>query len=216
MSTVETTGTSHQDGGLPGLLGGLIWGVVGLILTLAAWAGLGAYHASTAPNNPEQYVDQQLEAQIQLVDNALSSAQFGSEPMVEAVLWVFYAGHGVPIQFDLGDRTESIQFLEFWAAIPDASETMYLAVPAVVLGLCGLILARRAGANDLAQGAIGGAFVVIGYGGLFCLSLAFATVESADGLVSIGPAMSDAVLRGLGYPIVAGAIGGALAGLGES
>ena len=101
MSTVETTGTSRQNGGLPGILGGLIWGIGGLVLTLVGWAGLGAYHASTAPNNPDQYVNQQLEAQMQLVDNVLSNAQFASEPMVEAVLWVFYAGHGVPIQFDL-------------------------------------------------------------------------------------------------------------------
>lgn len=214
MSTIEDR-PRRQDGSLPGILGGIIWGIVGLILTLCAWAGLGAYHTATGPSDPEQYLGPELEAQLQFFERILSDAQFASEPFVEAVLWVFYAGHGVPTQFEAEGQTESILLLDIWAAHPDVSATMYLAVPAVVLGLCGFVLARRAGSIGAVQGAIGGAFVVIGYGGLFCLGLAFATVETVNGSLQAGPPMSEALVRGLGYPIIAGGAGGLLGGLGK-
>ena len=216
MSTGETTDTSRQDGGLPGLLGGLIWGIVGLILTVISWVALGAYHATTGPENPERYADQELEAQVELFEAILSEAQFASEPIAEVLLGTFYAGHGIPTQIEGGGQTESFLLLDIWAALPQVDATTYLVVPAAVLGLCGFILARRAGSVGTVQGAIGGAFVVIGYGGLFCLGLAFATIETVDGAVQIGPETSEALLRGLGYPIVAGGIGGTLAGLSRS
>lgn len=213
MSDIENQG---QNGRLPGILGGIIWGIVGLILTLITWSALAAYHAGTGPENPEQYADEELEAQAELLDAIASEAEFASEPIAEVLLWTFYAGHGVPTQIEGGGQTESILLLDVWAALPQVDATVYLAVPAVVLGFCGFILARRAGSVGPVQGAIGGAFVVIGYGGLFLLGLAFATVETVDGAVQMGPETSEALLRGLGYPIVAGGIGGVLAGLSNS
>jgi len=213
MSDVQN---QKQNGSLPGILGGIIWGVVGLILTLITWSILAAYHADAGPDDPEQYAGPELEEQAELLEAIVSEAEFASEPIVEVFLWTFYAGHGVPTQIEGGGQTESFLLLDFWAALPQVDATVYLAVPAAILGLCGFILARRAGSVGPVQGAIGGAFVVIGYGGLFALGLAFATVETVDGAVRIGPETSEALLRGLGYPIVAGGIGGALAGLSQS
>lgn len=201
-------------GELPGLLGGVVWGGIAYVLTWIGLIGLGAYHVSGAPDGSDDIVESHVISQVGFpIESITESGNFESEPLIEMLLWAFYSGHGVPLEIEAADETYTIDVLEAWSALPNVSSWTYLAVPAFALAFCGFLLASRAGSNEPIQGAIAGAFVAVGYGAVFVGGLLFATAESIDGALSLGPATSDAIIRGVAYPLLAGGVGGGLAGL---
>lgn len=203
----------QQDRTSLSITGGIGWGIGAYVLSLLGLIGMAAYGFSQTTSRTEQNANQYLETQYGDFLTALDSSAVSGEPILEAVLWAFYSGHGVPLDVTLGSETRTIGLLEAWSIATGVSTTAYLLVPACALALCGYVLARRTGATDPVGGAICGAAVGIGYGGLFLLGVPLSSIEGTNGVLQIGPATTDAVVRGIGYPLIGGGLGGVLAGL---
>lgn len=217
MSRAAKPGQSNerryqQTGASPSVAGGIGWGLLAYVFT---WLGLIGVNAYGFSRNAEARgeASQQLKNQYGDVIDAINGPQTPGEPVVEVVLWAFYGGHGVPIEVTFGSGSQTLSMLEAQSAMAGLSTTAYLLVPACSLALCGYALASRSGATEPVGGAICGAFVGLGYGGLFLLGVPLASIEATDGSFRFSPSTADAVVRGIGYPLVAGGLGGVLAGI---
>ncbi|MEF8782061.1 MAG: hypothetical protein V5A39_11845 [Haloarculaceae archaeon] len=128
--------------------------------------------------------------------------------------WYFYQMHNVDTEVSISfvGRSETYTLsssVDPWLAL----------VPVAALVIAGFGVARAASAETLERGAVAGATVVLGY---FVLVVVFAllvgwSASRAGGSISVGPSpVPAAILAGVLYPVVLGAIGGAAAGAVET
>ncbi len=130
---------------------------------------------------------------------------FGGEPISvwQAVGWLFYNAHFVRTRLDGGLGPDSENFI---AASDGGAIVLLYLVPVVLLLAAGFLLARSVDVGAPADGAAAGAAVAVGY---FPLALLGRFLFSYEG--SIAPDLVTAMLlAGLVYPLVFGAIGGAI------
>jgi hypothetical protein len=147
------------------------------------------------------------------VESALSglnavAALFGETtiPTWKAVGWGFYNAHLVAVEIPLPGGTVSRDLI----AAQGGPVGLYLVVP-VMLTLAGFLVARQAGnLPSLRAGARAGSTVVVGY---LLVAVAGAFALSADAFGStVGPdLLGAAAVAGLLYPLLFGALGGAVA-----
>jgi hypothetical protein len=132
-----------------------------------------------------------------------------------------YSSHFVDSEVEagtiVGSSSETYQLLE--EGVTDLPELAYYAVPILVLVAAGVGLARAAGARDPAVGAIAGALTAIGYvvltvAGTYVFELQEPMTFGGQqfGTATTTPTLSamTVLVMGLLYPIVFGAIGGAI------
>jgi len=143
--------------------------------------------------------------------NQIAQAVGGQDVTYQAVGWVFYNAHFVTTILDLDvpvfGGTDAVNFI----AQSDAFSPVLYLLPVLLLVGAGLAVGRRTGTTgDVGDAAVAGASVVIGY-----LPLALAgtvlftvTVDSSSGSPDL---LLAAVLAGVVYPVVFGAIGAVVA-----
>lgn len=137
---------------------------------------------------------------------------FGGETVTvwQGVGWVFYNAHFVATRITSGfGGTRSVNFIA--ESDGNGMVLLYL-VPIVLLVAAGLVVARLDGADEPADAAAAGVTVVVGY---LPLAILGRFLFQYDG--SVAPDIVTAVLlAGAVYPLVLGAIGGALWGMLET
>lgn len=139
--------------------------------------------------------------------NRILEAFGGDSATYELVGWVFYNAHLVDVSYSgLSVFTPPANFV---GGEDGFTVLLYLIPPALLL-IAGLGIGRYQGVSDPQAGAIAGALLVPGYlvlsvGGVFLFSV---SVGDASGAPDLIPAIA---IAGLIYPVVFGAIGGALA-----
>lgn len=132
---------------------------------------------------------------------------FGGEslPAWKAVGWVFFNAHFVRTQIPTvgGTRTQN------YIASGEFPALLY-AVPIVLLVATGFLLVRSRHPTDLQDGAIDGATIAIGYAGAAIVGVF--GFGATRGEVTVAPdPVTGVLLAGIVFPLVLGAIGGALA-----
>lgn len=211
---VEEDRTVEQSDRLPSKAAGVGYGLVAWILAWVGIVGLAAYHAATSGvEDPVEAIEFTVQGQAGFTFEGIAQRFDIAEPgIVEILLWSFYSAHGVAVSVAVEGQTVSVELLEVWAIVMESSELLYLATPGVVLFLCGFAIAKSAGATTPEMGAKAGAFVAIGYTSLFLIGYPIATIGGPTGAISIGPSLVDVFVRGIGYPVIAGGLGGVVAG----
>lgn len=132
---------------------------------------------------------------------------FGGDPIPawKAVGWLFYNAHYVAVTFPaLGGGRVSRNLL----ADGNAPVALYLLPPLLLAG-AGFVLARVAGDTEPGPGARSGASVTLGYLAFAVLGLVAFQYSAGDATVHPEYALG-VLLAGLVYPLVFGALGGAL------
>jgi hypothetical protein len=127
-------------------------------------------------------------------------------PTWKGVGWLFYNAHAVPFHYPtlVGGRAS-----ENAVASGEYSALLYL-VPVLGLLAAGTLLARRAAATDVGDGAVAGATVTAGYAPVALAGVWLVRVERSAG--TVGPDLATALLlAALVYPLALGGAGGALA-----
>jgi hypothetical protein len=128
----------------------------------------------------------------------------------QVVGWMFFQMHNVATETTLtiGGQSQT-------TTTAGSVESWLLLVPLVLLAAAGFVVARQATVTDTLAGAQAGAMVTVGYA--VCTLLGgFLVTWSASGFgggasISIGPPLLTGTLTaGLIYPLVVGAVGGAL------
>lgn len=140
--------------------------------------------------------------------NALVSL-FGEStiPTWKAVGWVFYNAHFVALEIPLpGGSTVSRDLI----AAQNAPLLLYL-LPPMLLTLAGLFVARQARSLDsVRDGVRAGASITASY--LLVTVVGLFVVSTTTFGTTVGPdLLGGAALAGLGYPLVFGSLGGAIA-----
>lgn len=135
---------------------------------------------------------------------------FGNEPIPpeRAVGWLFYNAHFVDVRMPglVGERT-----VNFIANGEGSSLAVLYVVPPLLLLGAGLLVAWYAAAASPLEGAVAGALVAAGYLPAVIGGRMAVTYTVGDGAVA--PEAATAVLlAGLAYPLVFGALGGAVTG----
>lgn len=127
-------------------------------------------------------------------------------PAWKAVGWVFYNAHFVATEIPIplgGTRVENVI-----ASADGGSLTAMYVVPPALLLVAGLLAGRLAGATEPIAGGRAGAFVVAGYLPLALVGTVVFGYSVGDG--TIAPVLpTTALLAGVAYPAVFGALGGA-------
>lgn len=133
----------------------------------------------------------------------------GAIPDWKALFWLLYDAHFVgtrtPEVFGPGGSLWGGGDLVDTAALLGV-ESLYV-VPVVILVVAGAVLATRAGVPTPRGGAIVGATLAVGYLAAVVLGL----FPTTHGGIAPSP-LRAIVIAGIVYPVVFGAIGGALAG----
>ena len=130
----------------------------------------------------------------------------GESATYELVGWVFYNAHLVDVSYSgLGPLSPQGNFIG-----GDGFTPLLYIVPPALLIVAGLAIGRYTGATELNDGAIAGALVTPGYLVLAVVGTFVFTVEvgGASGAPDLVPAV---LIAGVIYPVVFGAIGGAIA-----
>jgi hypothetical protein len=133
----------------------------------------------------------------------------------QGVAWVVYAIHLVPVTTTGSVAGQSLSATLSGGEVRDA---WLLLVPVAVLLAAGYLLARRFDAASPAAGAAVGATAVSGYLALGALGLSVVgwsrsgSVLGGSVTVAVGPDPVLGVVAALAYPLVFGALGGAVAG----
>lgn len=133
--------------------------------------------------------------------------------LYEPVGWVFHGAHAVNVTVSNLNGTENVNYLlnldyVYGLTIPPA---VFFAVPIVVLVATGYVTVRRVQIPiRLRSGVIAGASIVFGYFVMAVLGAYFYEFLVA-GQGSKPDVVMSALVVGIAYPVVAGAIGGALA-----
>ncbi|PSP17496.1 transporter, partial [Halobacteriales archaeon QH_10_67_13] len=133
--------------------------------------------------------------------------------LIEGSGWVFYNAQFVDVEFSAGGQSESANYVTGGAANLDVPAIVYHLIPVVLLVLAGIVVARQAGAVEIGEGAMAGATLVAGVAVLALVgSFVFTISQSAFGsTVETGPPLVQSLLFvGVGYPVVLGAVGGAI------
>ncbi|MHB9288627.1 hypothetical protein ACKVMT_16470 [Halobacteriales archaeon Cl-PHB] len=148
--------------------------------------------------------------------------QTGEVATWKAVGWVFYAAHFVETEISISaagqSQSETLNPLTDGSAASGITSTVpefvYYLVPVAVLVAAGYVAATRYGGTlSTEAAAAAGASVIVGY---LVLGVAgrFLVTESQStqiGSASVGPVLvMSVVLLGIAYPVVCGALGGAL------
>jgi len=132
---------------------------------------------------------------------------FGGDPIPtwQAVGWVFYDAHFVPIRYPALGGTATTNFI----SSSDLSPLLY-AVPPVVLFAGGLAAARYVAALDASEGFRTGASAVFGY--FVAVAVGVFVFAASRGGATIQPVPATALLvAGVVYPVVFGGLGGVVA-----
>lgn len=184
MST-ERTAPSRATA-LSGLVGGLAAFVAGYVITYL-WRG-GSIERSIRP----------IETMLDL---------FQAEPLGawRVVGWLYYSAHFVDTRiiarFGPGEATFYVDLIRQGSG---NLEVLYL-VPVLVLLVAGIMVAWSARTDDLVDGAVAGATVTLGY--VVAVVVGLVVFAYAGNRPDPIPAV---LVAGLVYPIVVGAIGGAI------
>lgn len=127
-------------------------------------------------------------------------------PVWQAVGWLFYNAHAVPLQFPaLGPGSASRSLI----GEGGAASVLFI-VPPVLLLLLGAGVAWWTDVDDIAAGAVAGSTILLGYVVLAAVGVFLFRYSIQDAF--IGPALARGLLlAGILYPAVFGAIGGGLA-----
>ena len=137
---------------------------------------------------------------------------------LDAVLWVFFEAQFVDIESTIEGAGESET--ETVALLSEASlpELVYTLLLAGTLVLVGFLLVRRVGAPNRRDAMLSGATLVVGYLPLALVGTFVSRAsQSSSGFgtttsLTVGPnLLLAAVLAGLVFPVVCGAVGGFLA-----
>lgn len=141
--------------------------------------------------------------------NRIIEAFDGDSATYELVGWVFYNAHLVDISYTgVSLFTPPANFV----GSEDGFTVLLYLIPPALLLIAGLGIGRYQGVSDPQTGAITGALLVPGYlilsiVGVFLFSVSVGDVSGAPDLV---PAIA---IAGLIYPVVFGAVGGAIAAI---
>ncbi len=133
----------------------------------------------------------------------------GDSATYELVGWVFYNAHLVDVSYTgLGPFSPPRQFI----GGEDGFTLLLYLIPPALLVIAGLAVGRYSGVSELNEGALTGALVTPGYlllsiAGVFLFTV---TVGDASGAPDLVPAV---LIAGIIYPVVFGAVGGALAAI---
>lgn len=154
-----------------------------------------------------------------LKSDAVSSRASGQGPGTEHfVAWLFYKMHNVGHEATASSAARS-QTESFDPSTWTVWEDWLFAVPPALLLVGGLAVGYLWADGDVKTGATYGAALVLGYLPLAALGGFLAqytqTRSSLAGTVSVtaGPKLAEALaLAGIGYPLVFGLVGGAVAG----
>lgn len=133
---------------------------------------------------------------------------FGGEqiPAWRAVGWLFFNMHYVRTQIPGLGGTRTQNFI----TSSDFSTALF-AVPVILLLATGFLLAWTRGPMDVRTGAVDGATVAVGYAAAAIAGVFVFGVTRGDATISPDP-ITGVLLAGIVYPLVLGAVGGALAG----
>lgn len=132
------------------------------------------------------------------------------QDLLDAVGWIFYNSQFVDVTAEAAGESISFNLLSdgglFGAAL-ELPSIVYRLVPILVLVGAGFFIAKQVGARTTQEGAMAGASIAIGY---FTLALLGTFVFSvSEGGASIGPDLvTGALIAGIAYPAIFGAIGG--------
>lgn len=139
--------------------------------------------------------------------NQFAQAFGDGDATYELVGWVFFNSHFADTVIDAGFfGTEATNFI----GGEDGFTALLYVIPVALILASGLAIGRYQGVTDVNDGAIAGALVVPGYLVLSIVGAFLFRVEAggASGQPDLLPAI---VLAGIVYPVVFGAIGGAIA-----
>lgn len=139
--------------------------------------------------------------------NAILQFSGGEElPAWKAVGWLFFNEHFVDTLLPGLGGAQTRNFI----ASGDFPAILY-AVPVVVLLVTGFLLAWSRGRVDLRTGAMDGATITLGYALAAVITVFVVGATRGDASITPDP-VTGVLLAGIVYPLVFGAIGGALAG----
>lgn len=126
-------------------------------------------------------------------------------PVWQAVGWLFYNAHYVSVSYPtFGGGRVSRNLI-----VDGNAPTLLLLLPPVLLALAGFVLARSADVYETGSGARVGASVAVGY--LVFALLGLVAFQYSVGDATIHPDYAlGVVLTGVVYPLLFGALGGAL------
>jgi hypothetical protein len=145
-----------------------------------------------------------VETQLQDINVVVSFLGGQEISKTQAVGWLFYNAHFVRTRLSGG--TNSVNFL----TEVDGGELLYL-LPVLLLVLAGLVVVLVSDIRDPVEGAVSGTLVAVGYFPLALIGAFFFRYDVGDS--AIQPELVTAIgLAGLLYPLLAGAVGGALGG----
>ena len=166
-------------------------------LPMGVVAGIGSYVAS--------YV-------AMFVLSLLEGGDVLQQEAWKAAGMIFYNAHNVDITASALGQSRSVNFLGLSSGFGSIPTVVYYLVPVAALVLMGYVVAWRADGGDLASAAIAGATVTGGYLVMVILGTFLFTISV--GGASAGPDLVMSVLlAGLAYPIIAGGLGGVIAGV---
>jgi len=153
---------------------------------------------------------------ITMVMVALAESEEFTNDLIETAGWLYYNAQiaDLDVSYDrrvgaLSDGVPTNYLTEGGDSGLELPVLLYHVVPIIVLLVFGFALARYLGANTIQDGALIGATLVFGthplsYVGTYAFTL-------SEDEVSVAPLMHDSILFvGLLFPVVLGAIGGAL------
>lgn len=170
-----------------GAVGGLLAYLIGYLVTYVL-------HRST--------VESETEAFNTLVDI------FGGDPIPawQAVGWLFYNAHFVRTLIPSFGGPESENFI---VAGDGFSLTILYALPIVLLLVAGAAVAVLGDVDDPLEGAVSGMLPVLGYFPLAIAGVFVFSYSIADGTIQ-PDLITGALLAGVVYPLLFGAIGGGI------
>jgi len=195
MSSQAATKETEHRGSLSkrsvasGAVGGVIAAVGGYLVAYLAYAS-------------------EVESQLRGVN--FIADLFGGEPIPSwvGVGWLHYNGHFVETQIESFGGTRSVNFIT--QADGSGLTALYLLAP-LMLVLVGAAVAYYTAVESPREGATVGSTVAIGYFIFAAVGVALLQYESTAGSIQPDP-ITALLLAGIVYPLVFGAIGGAVAG----
>ncbi|MCY4731880.1 hypothetical protein KY092_15070 [Natronomonas gomsonensis] len=138
--------------------------------------------------------------------NQFAQAFGDGDATYELVGWVFFNSHFAETVIDAGFFGDTTSFI----GGENGFTALLYVIPVALILASGLAIGRYQGVTDINDGAIAGALVVPGYLILSIVGAFLFRVEAggASGQPDLLPAI---ILAGIVYPVVFGAIGGAIA-----
>lgn len=149
-----------------------------------------------------------VEGSVEGLNAVLELVGAASVPVWQAVGWLYYGAHHVPVALWLPGRARVTRSL---VGTDGASTLLYL-LPPVLLAVAGFAVARYVDAREPTAGAIAGASLLPGYAVLAAGGLLLTRYTAGEAAVA-PPLATGLLLAGIAYPAVAGTLGGLLGGV---